>query len=265
MNSQADLPIGVYDSGIGGLSIALAIRRHLPHERLIYFADSAFAPYGCRGDDWLVNRVMSISHFLACQPVKAIVLACNTATTNAINTVRANLDIPVIGTEPAIRVAAQHSKQRRIALMATQRTIASRRARGLHQMYGSTLNMHLQGCPGLADSVERGELNTPHTRSLVNTFVSQALSHNPDVLLLGCTHYRFLVPHIQYVAGPSVQLIWPEHAIAKQLARRLYETQTLKLNCHSGGLALVSSGCLPTTRRLARMLTRSAWTISAPC
>jgi len=149
--------------------------------------------------------------------------------------------------------------------MATQRTIASRRVRELHQMYGSTLNMHLQGCPGLADSVERGELNTPHTRSLVNTFVSQALSHNPDVLLLGCTHYRFLVPHIQYVAGPSVQLIWPEHAIAKQLARRLYETQTLKLNCHSGGLALVSSGCLPTTRRLARMLTRSAWTISAPC
>jgi len=213
--------IGVFDSGVGGLSVLREIRRALPAEHLLYVADSGFAPYGDRSEDYIEARATAIVRFLLSQQVKAIVVACNTVTGVAIQKLRAWCPVPIVAIEPAIKPAAIHTKSGVIGVLATRRTIASESVSRLCAMHGQNVQILLQACPGFVEQVERAEFSSAATRELVTQYVAPLLQQGADTLVLGCTHYPFLEPMIRDVAGSGVTIVDPSEAVARELARRL--------------------------------------------
>jgi len=214
-------PIGVFDSGVGGLSVLREIRRALPHEDLRYVADSGYAPYGDQPDAVIRERAIAIAGFLTSQSAKAIVVACNTATSVAVDALRSALSMPIVAIEPALKPAAVSTKSSVVGILATAPTLSSERFGRLLQAHGASVRVLLQPCPGLAERVESGQLDGPETRSLVAQFVSPLIAQGADTLVLGCTHYPFLLPVIESVAGPGVTIIDPAAAVARELRRRL--------------------------------------------
>lgn len=214
-------PVGVFDSGVGGLSVLREIRRELPAENLIYVADSAHAPYGEKTQDYIERRSIAISEFLLNLQAKAIVVACNTATGAAVATIRSRYPIPIVAMEPAIKPAAAQSRTGVIGVLATQRTLASNNFIWLFERYGKEVDILPQACPGLVEQVEAGDLDGPKTRRLIERYVEPLLRRGADVLVLGCTHYPFLAETIREIAGPSVAVIDSGGAVARQLQRRL--------------------------------------------
>ena len=168
-------PIGVFDSGIGGLSVLKEIHQLLPHENLIYVGDSAHAPYGDRSAQHVRERSQAIADFLLDQGVKAIVVACNTATAEAATQLRETMDVPVIGLEPAVKPAAQLSKNGIIGVLATQRTINSERLLGLTERYAKDTKVLAQACPGLVEQIEACKLNHPETEKLLKQIYSSLI------------------------------------------------------------------------------------------
>lgn len=218
---QATRPIGVFDSGVGGLSVLREIRRVLPNDDLLYVADSGYAPYGDRDDGFIGARVQAIAAFFRHAGVKAIVVACNTATAVAVRTLRAQFSVPVVAIEPAIKPAAQRSRARVIGVLATRSTVASTAVARLVQAHAQGVRVLLQACPGWVEQVERGELAGARTDALVERDVRPLVAQGADMLVLGCTHYPFLRDTIARVAGPGVELIDPAPAVARELARRV--------------------------------------------
>jgi glutamate racemase len=222
MNSPLDsAPIGVFDSGIGGLSVLRAIRRELPEETLFYFADSANAPYGDRAASFIIERAEAITEFLVALGAKAIVVACNTASVVAIERLRSWCPVPVVAIEPAIKPAALHSKSRVIGVLATRQTIESTAVARLCSLYGADTRILLTACPGLAEQVEKGELESEATRALLIQYIAPLLAAAADTIVLGCTHYPFLDRLICEIAGVNVSVIDPAAAVARQLSRKL--------------------------------------------
>ncbi len=219
--------IGVFDSGVGGLSVLREIRAFLPQEDLLYVADSGAAPYGDRSERFIMERVQSIVTFLLAQGVKAIVIACNTATAVAVKALRSQLALPVIAIEPAVKPAAKLTRSGRVGVLATQRTLTSSSFSRLVDEYRKDAQFILQPCPGLVEQVEQGELDGPKTRRLVTRYVELLIRQGADILVLGCTHYPFLMPVIQEVAGPGVTVLDPSDAVARQVVRRLKEANLL--------------------------------------
>ncbi|MDD4913424.1 MAG: glutamate racemase [Methylococcales bacterium] len=217
----ADSPIGIFDSGVGGISVLQAIRHELPAEHLLYVADSGNAPYGNRHTSFIIDRTMIIAKFLIESRVKAIVVACNTATVVAIEALRLWCPIPVVAMEPAIKPAADSTKSGVVGVLATSQTIASPAVARLCDQYGRRAEILLMACPGLVEQVERGELASEVTRSLLVEYLSPLLDAGVDTLVLGCTHYPFLSALIQDIVGPNVSIVDPAAAVARQLARRL--------------------------------------------
>lgn len=215
-------PIGVFDSGVGGLSVLREIRRALPQETLYYVADSGHAPYGDKSIDYIEARSRHIIGFLQQQGVKAVVVACNTVTGLAIRHLRATFpDLPIVAIEPAVKPAAQGTRSGVVGVLATRQTVASP---GLARLVENHANGHqvlLQACPGWVERVERGELDSPDTRSAVAQYVQPLLDQGADMLVLGCTHYPFLAPVIRALAGNQAQVLDPSPAVARELARRL--------------------------------------------
>jgi glutamate racemase len=230
----AENPIGVFDSGVGGLSVLREIRRELPGENLIYVADSGHAPYGDKSTEFIEARSITIIEFLISQGAKAIVVACNTATGVAIKTLRAKFHIPIIAMEPAIKPAAAHTKSGVIGVLATSRTIASDNFSKLHERFGAEVKILMQACPGLVEQVETGDLAGDETRALIEQYVLPLLEQEADTLVLGCTHYPFLAPLMQEVAGPTVTIIDPSAAIARELRRRLTNSNLFSSNSEAG-------------------------------
>src|SRR5262245_56787036 len=187
-------PIGVFDSGVGGLSVLLAIRRMLPAEELLYVADSAYAPYGDQPDDYIERRSSDTVRFLVSQHAKAIVVACNTATGVGIDGLRRQFDLPFIGTEPAIKPAASTTKTGVIGVLATSATLSSAKFARLVTQFGQYVEIVAQACPGLVEQVEAGELKSEATRALVEQYVRPLIGRRVDTIVLGCTHYPFLEP-----------------------------------------------------------------------
>jgi glutamate racemase len=214
-------PIGVFDSGVGGLSVLREIRRELPHERTVYVADSGFAPYGDRDADFIERRSDAIVRFLIAQGVKAIVVACNTATGVAVERLRTTYALPIVAIEPAVKPAAAATRSGVIAVLATSATLASARFSSLVGRHGGTVRVIVQPCPGLAQQVESGDLAGAKTRALVEQYVAPLVGHDVDTLVIGCTHYTFLTPIIQQVAGDAVTVVDPAAAVARELRRRL--------------------------------------------
>ena len=228
-----DRAIGVFDSGIGGLSVLRALRAELPHEHFIYIADSGHAPYGERDQAHVLARSRAIVQHLVGQNVKALVIACNTATAAAIHLLRAeHPGLALIGVEPALKPAVAISKTRRIGVMATRSTLASARFQKLLALQAAHATFVLQPCDGLAHAIEQSAEtgNTTETIALCANYTS-AMGYfgtekgEIDTLVLGCTHYPFASETLRALLGPGVQLVDNGEAVARQ-TRRLVQTAT---------------------------------------
>jgi glutamate racemase len=228
-----DRAIGVFDSGIGGLSVLKALRAELPHERFVYIADSGHAPYGERDVAHVLARSRALSAHLVEKNVKALVIACNTATAAAINQLRAEYpQLPIIGVEPALKPAALLSRTRRIGVMATRSTLASSRFNELLDSLASQAEFVLQPCDGLADAIERGVEVHAEAESATEIIASCARniramgqfgceSGEIDTLVLGCTHYPFASEALRSLVGPAVQFVDTGAPVARQTRLRL--------------------------------------------
>ena len=214
-------PIGVFDSGVGGLSVLREIRRELPAEDLLYVADTAHAPYGDRDAEFIRERALAIVARLTEERVKAVVVACNTATGLAVDALRAQYTLPIVAIEPAVKPAASQTRSGVIGVLATTQTLASARFSKLVDLHASGVNVLVQACPGLVERVEAGDLTGPETRALVDRYVRPLVEQGADAIVLGCTHYPFLRAVVEEVAGPTVTVIDPAVAVARELRRRL--------------------------------------------
>lgn len=244
-DSVPDSAIGVFDSGVGGLTVLRAIRAQLSTENLLYVADSQHMPYGERDPEYIVKRCVAVAHFLRRQPVKAIVVACNTASVVTIQTLRDQIDVPIVGIEPAIKPATSVTRSGVVGVMATSRTVESPGVKKLCNLYGQNVEIILTPCAGLVECIERAELNTPSTRALLNSFITPMLSAGADTIVLGCTHYPFVRDVIQDIVGNTVTIIEPGAAVARQLARRLDELDVHRSNTasdESGSETFFSTG-----------------------
>jgi glutamate racemase len=216
-----DAPVGVFDSGLGGLSVLRAVRAQLPDEAVIYAADSRYAPYGERDDDFIVDRTLAIGEWLVREGAKALVVACNTATAQSIEHVRERLPIPLIGVEPGVKPAALQSKSRVAGVLATQATLRSARFQGLLERYAADCRFLCQPGHGLVQAVERCDVGSAELRALLRSYLEPMLDAGADTLVLGCTHYPFLDAAIRDIVGERLALIDTSVAIARQLERVL--------------------------------------------
>lgn len=218
-------PIGVFDSGVGGLSVVREIVKLMPAESLHYVADTAHCPYGEKSVEYLRERAMQISDYLVREDVKAIVVACNTATVATIATLRENFSLPIIGIEPAVRPAAANTKSGVIGVLATATTLGSAHLAALIERHTDYHEVVTSACPGWVEAVEAGDLESPNTRALVRASVQPLLDAGADTLVLGCTHFPFLRQLIEEVAGPSIHVLETGLPVARQLQRRLLSEQ----------------------------------------
>jgi glutamate racemase len=229
-NSEKQIPllkvqgaIGVFDSGVGGLSVLQHIRQRLPDERLIYVADSAHVPYGDKTPDYIEQRSHTLTRFLIKQGADAIVIACNTATAAAAASLRQQFTLPIIGMEPAVKPAVAATASKVVGVLATIGTLESARFAALLERYAGEVKIVTQGCPGLVEQVEKGELNSAATRQLIERYTAPLLAQGADTLILGCTHYPFLAPLIHDVVGKHITLVDTGDAVARQVQRRLQD------------------------------------------
>ena len=212
--------IGVFDSGLGGLSVLAAIARALPRADLAYYADTAHVPYGSKPDDFIRGRVIAIGRHLAGQGCQIIVVACNTATAAAVDALREALpQIPVVGIEPGIKPAAAASKSRRIAVLTTESTARSERLARLIRTHAGQVAVHVEPCPGWATRVESLHLDGAEFAAEIAARVTPLLDAGADQLVLGCTHYSFLAPQLQSVAAGRAELVDVADAVARQVIR----------------------------------------------
>jgi len=249
MYLNRESPIGVFDSGIGGLSVLRHVHTLLPNESLLYFADSGFAPYGEKPEAVIVERTVSIAAFLLTQKIKALVVACNTATAAAIAGLRLRYpDLPVVGVEPGLKPAAALTRSGTIGVLATANTLASEKFLKLQAQVAqdSGVNFLLQACNGLAYQIEKGELSSRETRQLVTQYVAPLVTQQADTLVLGCTHYPFVEPLISEAAGPNVRIVDTGEPVARQLRRVLEQHDLLRDASRTGQLLAYTTGSSST-------------------
>jgi glutamate racemase len=246
-------PIGVFDSGVGGLSVLRHIRADLPSEDLLYVADSAHAPYGDRPTEWVQVRSLQLAGWLVGQGAKALVIACNTITAAAAAAVRDRWALPVIAIEPAVKPAAAFTRTGVVGVLATTGTLESDRFASLLARYAAHVEVVAQPCPGLVERVERGELDTPGTRALVQRYVAPLLARGADTIVLGCTHYPFVRDLIAGAAGPDVTLIDAGASVARQVQVRLGEAGLLATSASPGRDRLLTTGGPEPAAAAARM------------
>jgi glutamate racemase len=209
-------PIGVFDSGAGGLTILSALRQELPEENYIYFGDTAHIPYGARTDADITHLTTNACRFLIEQGVKLIVIACNTASQAALNSLRATFSLPFVGVVPAVKPAARLTRRGRIGVAATNQAAKAAYLRQLIDDFAEGIQVYAVGCPELVTLVERGELDGPAVEEAVSCALRPVLDQGNDVLVLGCTHFPALRPVIERVVGKNVQVIDSASAIARR-------------------------------------------------
>jgi glutamate racemase len=245
-------PIGIFDSGIGGLSVLRHVRALLPQEDLLYVADSGFAPYGSKSEEALVARAVAIAAFMSQRKAKALVLACNTATAAAIRELRHLYPaLPVVGVEPGLKPAAALTRSRVVGVLATAATLASDKFKQLQEQIATATQVRfvLQPCVGLADQVDKGELDSSATTVMVERYLAPLLEEGADTLVLGCTHYPFVQPLIEAciarkICDPleRIAIIDTGEAVARQLARLLDQHGLVRPSEHAGSLEGFSTG-----------------------
>jgi glutamate racemase len=239
-------PVGVFDSGVGGLSILRALRAGLPAEDFVYLADAGFAPYGERDESFVVERARALAQRLRDEhAIKALVIACNTATAAAVHLLRAELPgLPIVGVEPALKPAAALTRTRRIGVLATRGTLASAKFRSLHDALRGEAEFLLQPCDGLADAIERHD--APRIAQLCAQYTSQLGRFGEadgaiDTLVLGCTHYPFAQAQLTQLLGDTVRFVETGEPVARQTRRLLEAAKALKAG-GAGSVQLLSTG-----------------------
>ncbi len=222
MTSNANAPIGIFDSGVGGLSVWREIVRLLPQESTLYLADQAHVPYGPRPPSEVRDYAKGITRFLLAQGAKMIVVACNTASGAALHTLRETFPaVPFVGMEPAVKPAAEATRSGIVGIIATPATFQGELFQQLVRRFASEVTLETQTCPGLVELIETGAQDAPETEVLLHQYLQPLVARGIDQLVLGCTHYPFLRPAIQRVVGNGVHLIDPAPAVTHQIERRL--------------------------------------------
>ncbi len=209
-------PIGIFDSGVGGTSIWKEIHHLLPNENTIYLADSIHAPYGPKGKERIIELSIKNTELLLQKGCKLIVVACNTATTNAIDYLRKHYNIPFIGIEPAIKPAALQSKTKTVGILATKGTLSSELFAKTSDLFARGIDVIEQNGEGIVELIENGQLDSDHMKGLLKQYLRPMIDANMDYLVLGCTHYPYLIPQLLQLIPSHVRIIDSGEAVAKQ-------------------------------------------------
>lgn len=228
--SNSQQPIGIFDSGIGGTSIWKEINLLLPNEETIYLSDSKNAPYGQKSKDKIIELSIKNTEFLLNKNCKTIVVACNTATTNAIKYLRENYDIPFIGIEPAIKPASLKTKTNCIGILATKGTLNSELFEKTSSNIDTTIKIIEQVGEGLVELIENGQINSEDMTTLLKSYLKPMMLQKMDCLVLGCTHYPYLISQIRNIVGDNVNIIDSGEAVAKQTKAILEKHKLINLN-----------------------------------
>jgi glutamate racemase len=244
MSDTLTTDLGVFDSGVGGLSVLRELRALLPHEHIVYVADSANVPYGTKPPELIRDRSMAIARFLVEERhARAVVVACNTATAHAVDLLRQSFSsVPFVGMEPAIKPAAAATRRGVVGVLATDATFDGERFANLMKRHAEGIEVLTQSCPGLVEQVEAGDLSGPRTIDLLQRYTAPLLARGADTIVLGCTHYPFLRDTLQGLVGPTVTLIDTAGAVARQTARVLADRPDRDPTGAAGRVVFFTSG-----------------------
>jgi len=244
MTSNQDIcPIGVFDSGVGGLSVLRAIRQQLPNEGLLYFGDQKHVPYGSRRLEEVREFSEAITRFLLDLGAKIIVVACNTASAAALHSLRLTFpDVSFVGMEPAVKPAAENTRTGVVGVLATPATFQGALYASVVERFAINVTLLQNTCPGLVQSIESGELDGCETRAILESALRPMMDRGIDTIVLGCTHYPFVIPLIQEIVGPDVRVIDPAPAVGRQVARILDSAPRLEECARSEAPCFFTSG-----------------------
>jgi glutamate racemase len=236
-------PVGIFDSGVGGLSVLRHVRAELPYEDVVYVADQAHVPYGPRPQPEIQQFSQTITRFLLDQGAKVIVVACNTASAAALAHLRTTFPhVPFVGMEPAIKPGAAVTRTGKVGVLATSRTFDSQKYASLLIRFANGVEVLEDPCVGLVDAIERGEVDAAATHSLLQSILHPMLAQGIDTLILGCTHFPFVQPLIRQIIGPDVTIIDPAPAVARQTRRLLAEKRLATSSTTPGHTLLLTTG-----------------------
>lgn len=243
-------PIGIFDSGLGGLSVLNEVRKTIPNESIIYFGDSAWCPYGVRKADEIQQRVFQVTDFLIEQGCKLIIVACNSATIAAVEALRATYPLPFIGMEPGVKPAAKLTKSGIVGILATEASLAGEKFHRLVDTHAGDIKVITRPCPSFVELVEAGEISGDHARKIIEGEILPLLDTGADVLVLGCTHYPFLRPLIKDISGPGVAIVDTSNAVAIQ-AKNILQNKCAPA---TPSFQIYTSGSLEHLERILPML-----------
>lgn len=236
-------PVGIFDSGVGGLSVLRAIRNQLPSEDILYFGDQAHIPYGQRTKEDVRELAFGITRFLLNLGAKMIVVACNTASAAALQELRRSFpDVPFVGMEPAVKPAAENTHSGKVGVLATPTTFAGEMYASVVERFAKDVQILTSTCPGLVERVEAGDLEGPLTREILENALLPMLEAGIDTIVMGCTHYPFVIPLVQSITGIDVNVIDPAPAIARQARRLLEGSLLINAGEEPGDLQFYTSG-----------------------
>lgn len=239
---MSNQPIGIFDSGIGGTSIFKEIHALLPNENFIYLADSKNAPYGNKSEEEILRLSIKNTEYLLSKDCKIIVVACNTATTSAISYLRANYTVPFIGIEPAIKPAALNTQSKAVGILATKGTLSSQLFHRTTDLYANGIKVIEQVGEGLVPLIESGQLESDEIQALLKTYLEPMQKENIDYLVLGCTHYPYLIPTLSKMLPKHVKIIDSGLAVAKQTKAVLTSEDLLNSSTQRPTIKLYSNG-----------------------
>lgn len=254
-------PIGIFDSGVGGLTVWKELVKSLPNESVIYYADSANCPYGPKNKETIISLTSKVVDFLISKDCKIIIVACNTATAAAIDFLRSKYPIPFIGMEPAVKPAAQNSKTKSIAVLATEGTFNGKLYTETSRKYAKDVVLNIKVGDQLVDIVEKGMINVPSTESHIRSLIKPLIDKNIDHLVLGCTHYPFLTGVLEKVLPKYVKIINPTPAIVNQTKRVLGQFDLLNLQKIEPSYKFYSSGSITVFENILRKITKKNYSI----
>ena len=236
-------PIGIFDSGVGGLSVLRAIRAQMPAESITYFGDQGHIPYGPRPMDEIRQFSETITNFLLERDAKIIVVACNTASAAALTYLREKFpDVKFVGMEPAVKPAAERTQTGRVGVLATPATFQGALYASVVERFANGVQLFQNTCNGLVQQIEQGNVNGTETRQILEDALLPMLEKNIDTVVLGCTHYPFVIPLIEQIVGENVRVIDPAPSVAKQAQRLLEAGGALNESGSKGGIKLYTSG-----------------------
>ncbi len=251
-----NLPVGFMDSGLGGLSVLIEAVKEMPAEDFLYYGDSANAPYGTRPQEEIKRLTYRVVNILMEKGIKGLAVACNTATSAAVRSLREDFpDLPIVGIEPAIKPAVESNRGGRIIVLATPMTIAQEKYRNLVQRFKGDTDLVSVPCPGLMEFVEEGDLDGPDLDSYFDEHLKKYLISGTETIVLGCTHYSFIRGHLrEYLKNDLIEIIDGNQGTARELKRRLSEKGLLKEGNTKGKIIMENSSSRPEMRERGRTL-----------